>query len=569
VIVTGDAGDRYPWEPITIAGLLERTAAEHGPREAMVQSDRRLTWAQARDAARRVGKAFIAAGVRPGDHVAVWVPNRIEWVLLWFGAAYAGAVVVTVNTRYKVEEVRYILGQSDARMLVMVDEFVGIDYLAMLARLCPDLAAGGPPNAVELPELRSVVVLGAAPAGTMTFADFLAAGDAAVGDEQLDATAAAVDVEDPTIVLYTSGTTGRPKGAVHSHRILRNEHSIAERMEIGRESRVMNHMPFFHVAGAFTGILPPLIAGGAMLIMERWDPGAALGLIERERATVFSGIPTHFIDVLNEPSLPDRDTSTLRSGWIGGANVAPEVVDGAIERLGMKGLLPVYGMTETTSITTMARMDDAREVVLAGKGRPVSDFEVKVADPDTGEALPAGRDGEVQVRGHLVMSGYYRNPEATAAAIEPDGWFRTGDLGRLDDAGYLSITGRKSDMFIVGGSNAYPAEIEIALSEHAAVKQAYVVGVPDARLGEVGFAFVELRQAGSATEEDIVRFCQARLADYKVPRHVRFVADWPLTAAGKIERYRLGELAREASSARAASATSAAPTRTASSSGGE
>jgi fatty-acyl-CoA synthase len=542
VVIRGTAGERYPWAPITIAGQLERTAEAHGERLALIFGDRRLSWAEAREASRDLARAMLATGVRRGDHIAVWLPNYPDWVLLWFASAYVGAVVVPINTRYKTEEVGYILGQCDARLLVMIDEFVGIDYLAMLAQLCPRLGADALPNEIDFPELRQVTVVGRAPEGAQPFADFLAAGGG-ISDADLDSVAAVVDPEDATIIVYTSGTTGHPKGAVHSHRVLRNEYSISEAMAIGAESRVMNHMPFFHVAGAFTGILPPLITGGAMVLMDRWDSTEAFELIEQEGVTVMSGIPTHFIDLLNHPRLDEYDTSTLRAGWIGGANNPPDVIDGAIERLGLEGLLPVYGMTETTSITTIPRLDDPREVIVAGKGRPVSDFELKIVDPDTREELPAGREGEVCVRGHLVMQGYYRKPEATAAVIDKDGWFHSGDLGVLDDAGYLSITGRTSDLFIVGGANAYPAEIEIAVCEHPAVMQAYVVGVPHHRLGEVGFAFVQRRSPVS--ENEITAFCRKRLADYKVPRFVHFVDDWPLTATGKIQRFRLSETARE------------------------
>jgi fatty-acyl-CoA synthase len=555
MIVTGTAGDRYRWEPLTIAQLLERTAVTHAERDALLGGGRRLTWAQARDESRELAKGLIAAGIGHGDHIALWMPNQIEWVQLWFASAYVGAVLVTVNTRYKTEEVRYILGQSDARLLLMVREFVGIDYVAMLSRLCPALGSAPIPNADDFPELGRVVLLGdpVAP-GTQPFAEFVAAG-ASVSDAELDAAAAAVDYDDPTIIVYTSGTTGHPKGAVHSHRILRNEHSIAEAMDVGPDSRVMNHMPFFHVAGGFTGILPPLIAGGAMLVMDRWDPTAAFELIERERATVMGGIPTHFIDLLNHPELERYDVSSLRTGWIGGANNPPEVIEGAIARLGLDGLLPVYGMTETTSITTISGLDDPRAIVLAGKGRPVSDFELKIVDQDTADELPAGAEGEVWVRGHPVMQGYYANEQATAAVLDLDGWFHTGDLGVLDEAGYLSITGRRSDMFIVGGSNAYPAEIEIALTEHPSIKQAYVVGVPHERLGEVGFAFVEPVAGSSLDQQQVVAFCRDRLADYKVPRFVELVSDWPLTATGKIERFRLSETGRELAADRSTSRT--------------
>jgi fatty-acyl-CoA synthase len=531
MIVRGEAGDRYPWQPITLAQQLALTAAAHPDREALVFGDRRLTWSETAREVRRVACGLRAAGVGRGDHVAVWVPNHIEWILLWLAANSIGAVIVAVNTRYKTEEVAYILRQSDAKLLVMVDEFVGIDYLAMLERLREE----------DLPELRDVLVI-----GSPEWAAFL--GAAGGGDIALDVDAIAYD--DPSFIVYTSGTTGYPKGAVHSSRVLRNECSISEAMDIDETSRVMNHMPFFHIAGACTGVLPPLITGGAMILMERWDVAEAFRLIETERVTVLSGIPTHFIDLLNDDAIETADVSSLKTGWIGGANNPPEVVQAIVDRLGMKGILPVYGMTETTSITTIPRLTDPPEVITSGRGFPVSDFELKVVDTASGEELGVGEEGEVCVRGHLVMQGYYENPEATAAVIDADGWFHTGDLGDFDEHGYLAITGRKSDMFIVGGSNAYPAEIERALSEHPAIKQAYVVGVPHPRLGEVGFAFVEPRRGAALDADDVIEFCKGRLADFKVPRHVELMTDWPMTATGKIQRYLLRERAAEAAAVR-------------------
>lgn len=525
MIVRGTAGTRFPYTPTTIHAVLDGTAAEHPDAESLVFEGRRRSWSQTRDEARALAKGLLAADVRPGDHVAVWIPNQPEWVLLWFACSMVGAVVVPINTRYKPAEVGYIVRQSDSRVLFLVPSFVGIDYLAMLD---------------ELPPVERTVVVG------RDWDAFIAAG-ADVSDAELDRVAAERTEADPTIVVYTSGTTGHPKGAVHTHRILRNEHSIAEALDHDEHSRVMNHLPFFHVGGGFTGILPPLITGGAMIVMDRWDPTRAYELIEQEGVTVFSGIPTHFIDMLNHPERARYDVSTLRTGWIGGANNPPEVIRGAIEQLGMEGLLPVYGMTETTSITCIPRLTDPLELICAGKGFPVSDIEVKLVDIDidTGEELGPGTEGEVCQRGHHLMEGYYEDPEATAAAIDDDGWFHTGDLGVLDEDGYLSITGRRGDMFIVGGSNAYPAEIESALSDLPEVVQAYVVGVPHPRLGEVGHAFVQVRDGVSVSAEDVISFCRRRLADYKVPRHVTFVTAWPRTATGKIQRFKLREQAKE------------------------
>ena len=520
MIVRGQAGTRYPYTPTTLHAVLDATAAAHPEADAIVFDDVRLSWAQTRERARTLARGLLAAGVRPGDHVAVWLPNRPEWVLLWLACSMVGAVVVPINTRYKAGEVGYILQQSDSRLLFMLPSFAGIDFVALRK---------------ELPEVERTVVLG-------EDWDALVAEGTAVEEADLDRVAGERTESDPTIIVYTSGTTGHPKGAVHTHRILRNEHSIAAALDHDEHSRVMNHMPFFHVAGGFTGILPPLITGGAMILMDRWDPKRAFELIERERVTVFSGIPTHFIDLLQHPDRARHDLSSLRTGWIGGANNPPDVIRGAIEKLGMDGILPVYGMTETTSITTIPRLGDPLALICSGKGFPVSDIEVKVVGVD-GEELGAGVEGEVCQRGHLLMQGYYKNPEATAAVIDDDGWFHTGDLGVLDEDGYLTITGRQSDMFIVGGSNAYPAEIESVLAEHPDVHQAYVVGAPDARLGEVGHAFVQLRAGADEDADALIAFCKPRLADYKVPRRIEFVSEWPMTATGKIQRFRLRELA--------------------------
>jgi fatty-acyl-CoA synthase len=530
MIVTGSAGDRYPYRDCTLASVLDDVAARHGDREAMVDPTRRLTWTEVRDQARGLARGLMALGVEPGDHVALWLPNWIEWVLMWCACAYVDAVNVPVNTRYRAREVQHILDDSDARVLITVDRFAGINHVAMLESL-------------ELPDVRELVVLGDhVPEGARSWDDLTSRADA-VSDEALDERAAVVTADSPTIIVYTSGTTGNPKGAVHSHRILRNEHSISEAMDIGPESRILEHMPFFHVAGGFTGVLPPFITGAAMVFLDRWDAGAALELIERERVTVFSGIPTHFIDVLEHPRR-SHHLSTLHTGWIGGANNAPAVLQAVTEQLGLDAILPVYGMTETTSITTIPALDDPPQVLWTGRGRPVSDFEVKVSDLETGAELEAGAEGEVCVRGHAVMQGYYRDPEATAAAIDADGWFSTGDLGVLDERGYLEIAGRKSDMFIVGGANVYPAEVESVLIEHPQVKLVCVVGTSHARLGEVGVAFVQPQQPGVLDAEDLLRFAGEGLAAYKVPRTVSLVEEMPLTSTGKIERFRLRERAQ-------------------------
>jgi fatty-acyl-CoA synthase len=426
-----------------------------------------------------------------------------------------------------------------------MDRCWDIDFAGMVAALVPGLSDMAP-HAIDcpsLPALRAVVLWNDAilpGAGNLAALRADGARRLAAGE-----TLPAADPDDPVIIVYTSGTTGHPKGAVHGHVLMRNVANVARVMRIGPDDVLLGHMPFFHVAGAFTGIVPVLMLGCSLVTMPQWVPDEALALIERERVTVFGGIPTHFIDCLDAIRRVPRDVSCLRSAWIGGAPVTPDVALAARRELGLRSLQAVYGMTETTAATVFSEHDAPLEVLCANKGRPIGEFEVAVVDPRDGRPLPVDAVGEVRVRGHLVMKGYYRNPEATAEAITTDGWFRTGDLGAFDAQGYLQITGRLKEMFIVGGSNAYPAEIERMLQAIDDVRQAVVVGVPDRRLGEVGFAFVE-RVPGSTLDEAALQArCRAMMADYKVPRRIRFVDAFPRTSTGKIQRHVLQARARE------------------------
>ena len=298
-------------------------------------------------------------------------------------------------------------------------------------------------------------------------------------------------------------------------------------------------MPLYHVAGSVATTVPTMMHGCALHLMDQWDAGAALDLIEQERITVMGGIPTHFVDLLAQPGIAARDTSCLKTAWIGGAPVTPKLAREALRVLQLDALQAVYGMTETMGGTTLSEFDAPIEVTCENKGKPIGDFEVKVVDRESGASLPVGQNGEIWVRGYLVMLGYYKNPEATAEAITPDGWFRTGDLGRFDAEGYLQITGRAKEMFIVGGSNAYPAEIERFLETLPAVHQAVVMGVPDGRLGEVGFAFVMAKPGTAVSPAAVIEACRGRIADYKVPRYVEVVEEFPRTSTNKIQRYLL------------------------------
>lgn len=533
------------WDQLTLGCALSQSAARYPQRLAVIDGSERISFAELDQRADALAHGLCELGIQRGDQVAVWLTNGAPWVVCWVACARIGAVVVPINTRYKTEEVEYILRQSDARALILMDRYWNIDFLKMAQEMLPglDSARPGEIDSESFPELRSVILWKNVKApGTFCLDDVMARGELL----RVSGTALPpVDPKDPIIIVYTSGTTGHPKGAMHNHIVLRNVANVARAMHVEPGDVVLGHMPFYHVAGAITEVGLCILTGCTLVPLPHWEADEALDLIERERVNIFGGIPTHFVDCIDAIRRKPRDTSSLKSAWIGGAPVTPDVALAAREELKLQALQAVYGMTETTASTTFSEFDAPLDILCDNKGRPIGEFEVKVCEAASGKPMPTGETGEVWVRGHLVMMGYYKNPEATAEVMTPDGWFLTGDLGVFDAQGYLKITGRLKDMFIVGGSNTYPAEIERMLQSHPKVKQAVVVGMPDRRLGEVGMAFVQLHEGASSDAAELSAYCRERMADYKVPRHLRFVEDFPRTATGKIQRFILSGQARE------------------------
>jgi len=523
------------WNTATI-GLTLRAAARNSPdKVAVVDPYERVSFTELDLRVDKFAASLKSLGVNRGDHVALWMTNCTTWLVAWFACARIGAVLIPINTRYKVDETCYILKQSDSRVLVMMDNFWGIDYTAMVEEMIPGLSAMDPRHLAseDLPELSAVIRWG--DEGKDGFLSL----DRLMGEvTYVPGDVPEVETGDPSIVVYTSGTTGAPKGAVHSHIVLKNANNIARALHIENDDIVLGHMPFYHVAGAIAAALAALLRECTLIAVPHWKPAEVLDLINREKVTIMAGIPTHYFDLVDVVRQGGPRPTTLKTGWIGGAAVTPDVASTAINELNMQSLQVVYGMTETTSTTTLSRFEDPIDVVCDNRGVPVGDFDVEVFSDDNQE-LPAGQVGEVRVRGHLVMMGYYKNPEATAKVITPDGWFKTGDLGFFDERGYLKITGRKAEMFIVGGSNTYPAEIEKTLQAHDAVKQAVVVGVPDRRLGEVGYAFIQRETGTQLTEAELIEYCRTSMADYKVPRFFEFVEEFSKTTTGKIQRSEL------------------------------
>ena len=527
------------WTGVTIGQALRRSAEIWPDDDFVVGMGQRITYRDFDAQVDSMAKGLLGLGVGRGDHVACWLTNSPAWLLTWFACCRIGATVVSINTRYKVSEVEYILAQSDAKVLVAMPEYWNIDYLGMIREMAPGFedATPGRMDIAGLPELRAVVLWqDVEHPGTMSQSALMTQKHDGV---DLAAAEAAVEVEDPVIIIYTSGTTGQPKGAMHCHRVLIEGQNIARGMHMEPGDKVLGHMPLYHVAGSVAPTIPTMQHGCCLVTMAEWHAGEALDLIERERIAIMGGIPTHFFDLLAQPGVEDRDTHCLKSAWIGGAPVTPAIARKVKSTLHFEALQAVYGMTETMGMTTLSEFDAPIEVTCENKGKIVGDYEVGVFNPATGIQVPDGEDGEIWVRGYLVMLGYYKNPEATAEAITPEGWFRTGDLGQIDPDGYLLITGRAKELYIVGGSNAYPAEVERFLEGHPDIYQAVVCGVPDARMGEVGFTFVMPTPGASLSQEDVISHCRGAIADYKVPRYVEIVEDFPRTSTNKIQRYLL------------------------------
>jgi acyl-CoA synthetase (AMP-forming)/AMP-acid ligase II len=512
---------------------LVRTSAERYPDvEALVDGDTRLTFAQLGDVVVDATRAAIAAGIEPGDRAAIWAPNCGEWVVAALGLLSAGAVLVPLNTRFKGQEAAYILGKSGAKALFTVNGFLGTDYVALLRRAN-----------VDLPALQGVIVLrGDTPRGTVGWADYLAAGGVVTtGDARRRADSVAAD--DLSDIIFTSGTTGRPKGAMLSHaQTLRVYADWSEIIGLSEDDRYLIVNPFFHTFGYKAGFLSCVMRGATIVPHAVFDVPTVLSRVAEERISMLPGPPTLFQSILNHPDRDTYDLSSLRLAVTGAAAVPVEMVRRMREELTFKTIITGYGLTESCGTAAMCREDDDPETIANFSGRAIPDTELRIVD-DAGNEVAHGTHGEVVTRGYHVMKGYLDEAEETANAIDGNGWLHTGDIGVMDDRGYIQITDRKKDMFIAGGFNAYPAEIENTLLRHPAVAQVAVVGVPDPRLGEVGMAFVVRREGVSLDPAELISFARDQMANYKVPRYVEVVDQLPVNATGKVLKYELRERA--------------------------
>lgn len=512
----------------TIAHAVADAATEAGDRVAFVEDDRSWTWAEFGAAVDRAAAAFLASGVEVGDRVAIWAPNCVEWAVAVFGLQTAGAVLVPINTRYKGLEAADILARSRARILLAADGFLGNHYLEML-------------DGHDLPDLEIRVALrseGEPHPGAESWDTFLERGD---GTPAADVAARrdALDGDDVADLLFTSGTTGKPKGVVCTHaQTLRAVGAWAEINGLGPDDRFLCINPFFHSFGYKAGLVAWVETRCTMVPMAVFDVPEVMRVIAEERITMLPGAPTIYQSILNHPDRATLDSSSLRLAVTGAAAIPVSLVRRMREELGFDTVVTAYGLTEASGFVSICRPDDDDETIATTSGRAMPDIEVRIVDED-GNDLEPGEAGEILVRGYNVMAGYFENPEATAETIDADGWLHTGDVGTMDERGYLDITDRIKDVFIVGGFNAYPAEIEDLLLEHPAVGQVAVVGVPDERMGEVGAAFVVPTPGHEIDEDELIAWARTTMANFKVPRHVRSVDALPFNPSGKVLKYAL------------------------------
>ncbi len=535
------------YSDVSVGELLARLARDYPEREALIYPDRglRYDFSQLEWLARKIAKGLLSLGIETGDRVALWAPNIPEWVVLQFALAKTGAILVTVNTSLRAAEIEFLLKQSETSTLITVAGVRDVDYVETIYEIVPELRRSQEVGlrSMALPFLRNVIYIGEEHPDGMIRYDSLLSMSENVSDEQLDAQIGIQSLDTVINMQYTSGTTGFPKGVMLTNRnIVNNGYWLGEGLGLTFRDKVCVPVPFFHCFGCVIGVLGAYTHAAALVPLESFDPLRVLQHIERERCTTLYGVPTMFITELEQLDYHNLDMSSLRTGIMAGALCPEPLMRKVMERMNLTELAIAYGLTEASPGITLTPRTDSVELRTQTVGRALPEVEVKIIDPATGEECAAGQAGELCCRGYNVMKGYYNNPKATAEAIDQDDWLHTGDQATMDSAGYVRITGRIKELIIRGGENIAPKEIEDLLRRNPKIMDVYVYGVPDERLGEDVAAAVKLNQGEAATADEIRAFCEGRIARFKIPRHVRFVDSFPMTASGKVQKFKLREM---------------------------
>ena len=538
---------------MTLGDLLDKVASVYPENDCVVCNDKpfRKTYKEFKEECDTVAKGLMALGVEKGSHVAIWATNYPEWIVLMYASAKIGATLVTVNTNYKVFEAEYLLKQSDTDTLVMMEGLKDTNYTEIINELCPELKTSTPGSmdCENLPYLKRVIYLDSkekTPQGMLHWSELHKLSEK-ISDDELRARQASVDCHDVVNMQYTSGTTVFPKGVMLTHyNILNNGKCIGDNQIFTYRDRVCLPVPFFHCFGCVLGIMACITHGSTIVPVERYNPVRVMNTIQGERCTATYGVPTMYIAMLEHPDFPKYDFSSLRTGIMSGSPCPVKVMEQVVNLMNMREITIPYGLTEVSPVCTMTNVSDSIEKRVSTVGRKMPFVEVKVVDPETYEELPPNTPGEVIVRGYSVMKGYYKMPEATAQAIDKDGWLHSGDLAAVDPEGYFHITGRIKDMIIRGGENIYPKELEEFLYTNPKVKDVQVIGVPDKNYGEEVCACVILKQGETATEDELKEFIRENLSRHKMPRYIWFMDTFPMTASGKIQKYKMREMAVDA-----------------------
>ncbi|MBQ8165060.1 MAG: AMP-binding protein [Clostridia bacterium] len=535
---------------VTFPQLLDRICEEFPDQYAFryTTHDYTRTYPEFREDVDTFARALISLGVKQGDHVAIWATNVPQWYLTFWATVKIGAVLVTVNTAYKIHEIEYLLRQSDTHTLVMTDSFKDSDYVAIINEICPELAeheAGKPLHARRLPFLRNVITCESKQPGCLSWEEALSYADATPIDA-VHRRAAMINKHDVCNMQYTSGTTGFPKGVMLTHyNVVNNGKAIGDCMDLSTEDRMMIQVPMFHCFGLVLAMTASVTHGVTMSPIPAFSPKKGLDCINKEKITAFHGVPTMFIAMLGHEDFDKTDFSHMRTGIMAGSPCPIKVMEEVIEKMHMPEICITYGQTEASPATTMSKTTDSIETRVNTVGGPIFGVECKIVDPETWEELPDNTDGEFVARGYNIMKGYYKMPEATAAAIDKDGWLHSGDLCRRLPDGNFKVTGRIKDMIIRGGENIYPKEIEDFIYTHPKVSDVQVIGVPDKDYGEEIMACVILKPGEECTDEEIKDYVRTHMAKHKTPRYVAFVDSFPMNAAGKILKYKMRENAVE------------------------
>ncbi len=534
---------------ITLADLMDKMASEYPDQEAYVfpQFGLRYTFRTFRDEVERIARGFLAIGIKKGDHVAIWATNYPEWIFTLFACAKIGAILVTVNTSYKIHEAEYLLRQSDTATLVLIDGFKDSNYIEIIQEICPELSDSQPGKlqAKRLPRLKNVIAVASPVPGAYHWSELKKLGESVSRDEMIKIQES-LNEHETINMQYTSGTTGFPKGVMLSHyNIINNGKNIGDCMDFSTKDRLLLCVPLFHCFGLVLATMASFTHGTTMVCVDYFQPKKVLDVLEQEKCTAMHGVPTMFIACLEHPDFGKYNLSHIRTGIMAGSPCPIKVMQDVVDKMHMSEITIVYGQTEASPGCTQTRTHDSLQKRVTTVGRELPGVECKIVDPATNQELKPGQIGEFVARGYNIMKGYYNMPEATASVIDKDGWLHTGDLATKDEDGYYKITGRLKDMIIRGGENIYPMEIEEFLYTHPEIKDVQVIGVPDKTYGEEVYAAIILKEGATVTEEGIKDYVRSHMARHKVPKYVRFVEGFPMTASGKIQKFKIRDTAVE------------------------